>query len=201
PGEAATTLDLQSLTIDPDPEDVEHEFRVAGDVPNGLTARVEGSTLSVEAASDVRKGTTATLTVRVSDGTTEPVEGQVTVRVTASTRALATANTDTIAEADQGRTISVPVLANDVNPFPDTPLEIVSVTTETGDGTAEQDGDNVVVTPGADFVGTMVVRYTIQDATEDVDRQVDGRVVLTVQGVPDAPGAPTVTSAQDRTVV
>ncbi|WP_314506266.1 fibronectin type III domain-containing protein [uncultured Microbacterium sp.] len=57
------------------------------------------------------------------------------------------------------------------------------------------------MTPAADFVGTLVVRYTIQDATEDPDREATGQVVLTVQGVPAAPGAPTVTSVQDRTVV
>ena len=58
-----------------------------------------------------------------------------------------------------------------------------------------------MVTPAADFFGTMVVRYTIQDATEDADREVEGRIRLTVQGVPDAPGTPTVSSVQDRTVV
>ena len=47
----------------------------------------------------------------------------------------------------------------------------------------------------------MVVRYRVQDATEDVDREVEGRIRLTVQGRPDAPGTPTVSSVQDRTVV
>ena len=47
----------------------------------------------------------------------------------------------------------------------------------------------------------MVVRYRIQDATADVDREVEGRIVVTVQGRPEAPGTPSVSSVQDRTVV
>ncbi len=95
----------------------------------------------------------------------------------------------------------MPVLANDFNPFPETPLKLLSANVETGGGSASVEGDQVVVTPSADFVGTLVVRYRIQDATEDPDREATGQVVLTVQGVPAAPGAPTVTSVQDRTVV
>ncbi|MGM7667906.1 Ig-like domain-containing protein [Microbacterium sp. A93] len=200
PGEDASTLDLAALTSDPDPEDG-HEFRLVGSPGDGLSARVEGSTLLVEAASNAKKGTTTTLTIRVSDGETDPIEGTVIVRVSASTRSLATANTDTIDEAHQGETITVPVLANDFNPFPETPLTLVSAAPETGNGVAKIDGDEVTVTPSAKFVGSLVIRYTVRDATEDVDRQVEGRIVLTVQGVPDAPGRPRVTSVQDRTVV
>lgn len=202
PGEDATSLDLAALTTDPDPEDAgKHTFTLVDSPGNGVSARLEGATLFAEAASNAKKGTTETVTIRISDGETEPIEGTVVLRVTASTRAPATANPDTIDEANQGETISVPVLDNDFNPFPETPLKLISVVPETGAGTASVDGDNVTVTPGAKFVGTLVLRYTIQDATEDVDRQVDGRVVLTVQGVPDAPGRPQVTSVQDRTVV
>ncbi|GAA1535963.1 hypothetical protein HD600_001571 [Microbacterium ginsengiterrae] len=202
PGEDATTLDLAALTSDPDPEDEgTHTYSLQGSAGGGVSARIDGSTLSVEAASNAKKGTAQTLTIRVSDGETEPIEGTVIVRVGASTRALATANTDTIAEADQGKTITVPVLDNDFNPFPETPLKLVSASPESGSGTASVQGDQVQVTPSADFVGTLVVRYTIEDATEDSDRRVDGRVVVTVQGVPEAPGRPQVTSVQDRTVV
>ncbi|GAA1852638.1 Ig-like domain-containing protein [Microbacterium koreense] len=202
PGEDPAVLDLAALTTDPDPEDAgSHSFSLVGGEDRGITARVDGDRLLVEAASNAQKGAATTLTIRVTDGVTEPVEGQVLVQVAASNRALPTANTDTISQADQGATISVPVLANDFNPFPETPLTLVSANVETGAGQARVDGDNVSVTPGADFVGTLVVRYTIRDATEDPDREATGQVVVTVQGVPDAPGAPTVMSVQDRTVV
>lgn len=202
PGEEATTLDLAALTSDPDPGDAgAHTYALEGRAGDGVSASIDGSTLSVEAASNAKKGTAQTLTIRVSDGETEAIEGTVVVRVTASTRSLATANTDTIAEADQGEAILVPVLDNDFNPFPETPLELVSASPETGAGSATLEGDQVRVTPSEKFVGTLVIRYTVEDATEDVDRHVDGRIVLTVQGVPEAPGRPQVTSVQDRTVV
>ncbi|WP_300267462.1 Ig-like domain-containing protein [Microbacterium sp.] len=202
PGEDATSLDLAALTTDPDPEDEgNHDFSIVGDVGGGLSARIEGAKLFAEAEANANKGTSERVTVRITDGETEPIEGTVILNVTASTRAPATANTDTIDEAHQGETITVPVLENDFNPFPETPLELLNVVPETGVGTASVEGDQVRVTPGADFVGTLVLRYTIEDATEDPDRHVDGRVVLTVQGVPDAPGRPQVTSVQDRTVV
>ncbi|MCR2763865.1 Ig-like domain-containing protein [Microbacterium sp. zg.B48] len=202
PGEEAGVLDLAALTVDPDPEDAgTHEYSLAGGQDKGITAEIDGDRLLVKAASNAKKGAATTLTLRISDGVTDPIEGAVLVQVTASNRAMPAANTDTIAEADQGKAVTVPVLANDFNPFPETPLKLLSANVETGSGSASVNGDNVVVTPSADFVGTLVVRYTIQDSTEDPDRQATGQVVLTVQGVPAAPGAPTVTSVQDRTVV
>jgi hypothetical protein len=202
PGEPATSLDLAALTTDPDPEDADKiGFRISGQPGGGVQARVDGTKLLVEAGSSTPKGTTATVQLRIDDGTTEPVEGSVAVQVTASTRSLPTANTDTIAQADQGEPLTVPVLDNDVNPFPETPLKVVSAVSETGTGTVSFSASEVKVTPDAEFVGTMVVRYRIQDATKDADREVDGRIVVTVQGVPDAPGTPAVSSVQDRTVV
>ena len=202
PGEPATELDLAALTTDPDPDDADKlRFSISGKPSAGLSARIDGSKLLVEADSNTPKGTASTVQVRIDDGTTPPVEGSVAVLVTASTRSLPTANTDTIAEADQGKAVTIPVLANDVNPFPETPLKVVSAVPETGSGNVKFTGDEVTVTPSVDFVGSMVVRYRIQDATKDADREVDGRVVLTVQGVPEAPGTPTVASVQDRTVV
>jgi hypothetical protein len=202
PGEDPTVLDLAALTTDPDPQDKgEHEYSLVDGEGKGISADIDGDRLLVEASANAKKGAATTLTIRVTDGVTEPVEGSVLVQVTASNRAMPAANTDTISEADQGQTVRVPVLANDFNPFPETPLEILSANVETGSGRASVEGDEVVVTPSDDFVGTLVVRYTIQDATGDADRETTGQVVLTVQGVPDAPGAPTVTSVQDRTVV
>ncbi|GAA1999525.1 Ig-like domain-containing protein [Microbacterium ulmi] len=202
PGEDAATLDLRALTTDPDPDDLAGmRYRIMGDVPAGLTASVDGATLHVGAASSTRKGTTASIAVEIADGETEPIRGSVTVRVTASTRPLPTANDDTVAEAHQGKTVTVPVLDNDFNPFPETPLKIVAYVVETGVGDAEISGSGIRVTPDADFFGTMVVRYRVQDATEDADREVEGRIRLTVQGRPAVPGKPVVSSVQDRTVV
>lgn len=202
PGEKASTLDLAALTTDPDPEDEgKHRYKYVSGAGKGITAKIDGSKLLVEASSDVEKGTVSSLKLEITDGTTEAVEGTVTVRVGASTRPLPAANTDTISEADQGKSITVPVLANDYNPFPETPLKLMTAATESGSGGAAVKGDQVVVTPDPSFVGTMVVRYRIQDATKDPDREANGQIIVTVQGVPEAPGTPLVSSVQDRTVV
>ena len=203
PGEDATPLDLAALTDDPDPEDKgKHTYTLVGGEGSGVSARIQdGDTLMVEASSSAKKGTAVTLKVRISDGTTEPIEGTVTALVTASTRAMPAANTDTVSEADAGKTITVPALANDFNPFPETPLKIVSAVAESGSGQVSYTDKDVTITPAKSFVGTLVVRYRIQDATEDADREVNGQIVVTVQDVPAAPGTPVVTSVQDRTVV
>lgn len=203
PGEAAATLNLAKLAYDPDEGDQEKlSFSIAGSVPAGFQASVSGSTLTVSADAEAAAGATASLTVQASDGTSAPGEGTVTLTVVTSQRPFPVANDDVIAQANQGQTQTVDVLANDYNPFADKgPLTIVSARVDSGRGDAAVRGDRVVVTPAADFVGTMIVTYRIADATGAADRQVDGRILLTVQGKPDAPGTPTVTSIQDRTVV
>lgn len=204
PGEEATSLDLGALTTDPDPEDADKlRFSTSGQPGEGISVRIEGDKLLAEAASNAKKGTTVTVPVRITDGTTEPVEGTVQITVSASTRNMPVANPDTVSEADQGETITVPVLDNDTNPFKSEgkPLDLLSALVESGQGDVEVAGDVLKITPDATFVGVMVVRYRIADATEDPDREVDGRVTVTVQGVPDAPGMPTVSAVEDRTVV
>ncbi len=203
PGEDATTLGLRELVTDPDPGDLDNlTFTLVSDAPGGISASIDAATLRVAAEANVAKGTSFSLLVRVTDNETAPVEAAITVTVTASTRELASVNDDIVEQADQGVLVSVPVLRNDVNPFPDTPLRIVSTAIETGDVSAVQvAGDSVEVTSTPDFVGTIVVRYTVEDKTEDADRRVDGRVRITVQGRPDAPGKPTVTAVESRTVV
>jgi len=202
PGEDATTLDLAALATDPDPEDQGNlTFELKGSTPDGLTAAVAGTTLSVSAATNTAKGTRALLTVTASDGEAEPAEATISVLVSASTRERASANDDVIEQSDQGSTESVEVLANDVNPFPDTPLKVTGAVLESGRATVAVKGDRVEVTSDEAYVGVVVVRYTIMDATDDIDRAAEGRIRITVQGRPDAPGKPVVSSVQSRTVV
>ncbi|WP_308492629.1 Ig-like domain-containing protein [Microbacterium terrisoli] len=203
PGEDASSLDLRALTTDPDPGDLDAiTYRVSGGRA-GLTARVDGHTLDVSADASTPKGTVGHFSIEISDGHNPAVTGTVDAEVTASTRPLAVATDDVIDQADQGKTVRVDVLTNDVNPFAKDgkPLKIVAAAAEAGDATVEIAGDHLQITPAASFVGRAVIRYRIQDATGDRDREVEGHVLMTVQGVPAAPGTPTVSSVQDRTVV
>jgi len=203
PGEGTVSLDLARLTRDPDEGDENRlSFRIDGDVPAGFRASISGTTLEVGADADVAPGATGSVRVLASDGTSAPGAGTVTLTAVVSERALPVANDDTVPNAAQGATTVVDVLANDVNPFADQgPLTIVSARVDGGSGTARVAGDRVEVTPGSDFVGTMVVSYRIADATGSPERQTEARIRLTVQGRPGIPGTPTVTSIQDRTVV
>jgi hypothetical protein len=201
PGEDAVQLNLRTVSRDPDQGDLEKlQYSVEGQPASGISANIDGQTLTVSAAGSAAKGP-STLTIQVTDGQSQPTTGTVTVNVLTSTRPLPSATDDVIPQAAQGQTVSVPVLANDYNPYPDSPLTILEATVETGTGSANVNGSNVDVTPAADFVGTMVVRYRIQDTTGDPDRQAEGRIRLTVQGRPDTIGTPFVTSIQDQTVV
>ncbi|WP_249356051.1 Ig-like domain-containing protein, partial [Cellulosimicrobium cellulans] len=188
-GEEAS-IDLARFATDPDGDPL--TFRATGQA-QGVTVTVEGtSTLRAQATPDVPKGSVVQVPITVTDGEHPPVEGAATLTVVASTRPLARANPDTVDDAHQGKATTVPVLANDSNPFPDTPLEIVGASVETGSGDVSYSGGDVVVTPADSFVGVMVVVYRIQDATKDPDRMVEGRVQLKVLGKPEAPSTPQV---------
>jgi hypothetical protein len=123
--------------------------------------------------------------------------------VVASNRPLPVANEDVVDKADAGKPQTVNVLANDFNPFPETPLRIVSASVETGSAAGQPAvaGDSINVTPAAGFKGVMVVRYSVMDKTDDVSRQTDGRLRITVRDRPDAPSAPTATDVRSRTAV
>ncbi|MCB2413183.1 Ig-like domain-containing protein [Demequina sp. TTPB684] len=200
PGEDPTLLDLSLLGSDPN-EDDQLTYDIAGDVADGFTARIEGTTLSVSADADTPKGTLTDLEIEVSDGVAPPVAGLVRVAVTSASRALAVANDDYVDDARPGKQIVVDVTANDYNPFPAEPLTVVSYGVEAGTGEVLIGEDGLRITPGATFNGTLQVRYTIQDRTGDTDRQVEGRVYVTVVKEPDAPVKPAIRSVEDRTVV
>ncbi|WP_026820241.1 Ig-like domain-containing protein [Arthrobacter castelli] len=200
--EDGQSLDLAQLAKDPDKRDRDDlEFAIEGGIPAGYEASLDGSVLHVRAKDGTDAGYVGDINLSVTDGRSDPVTASVTVTTTASNRPVPVANNDVVSDAVQGETETVNVLANDVNPYEDTPLKIVEATVETGEGTASISGDSVAVTPSSDFVGTMVVRYTIADKTEDPGRFAQAKVKLTVKGAPDVPGTPSVEEVRDQTVV
>ena len=200
-GEEAV-LDLRQVATDVDEADKDRlAFALSGAAPAGIKVSLDGSTLKATADGGAPKGTVLPVGVTVTDGRSTPVGSTVNVQVVASKRPLAGVNDDVVANARAGQAERVDVLGNDSNPFPDSPLKVLSAAVETGTGTASVDGDAVTVTPADNFVGTLVVRYRVQDKTQDAEREVDGRIRLTVKDKPDAPATPTVSEVRDRTVV
>ncbi|MEV0951734.1 Ig-like domain-containing protein [Promicromonospora sp. NPDC050249] len=193
-----SSVDLSRYVKDPDKDTL--TFQVKGS--NGITPTVSGSAVSAMVDPSVSKGTFQQLPLTVSDNKNPAVSGELTVKVVGSTRDLVQTTDDVVIDAHQGEATTIPVLANDTNPFPEKELTLVgSATVETGSGKASYSGNQLVVTPGEDFTGAMVVRYTVQDATEDPDREVDGIAKLTVLGKPEAPRAPRVEEVRSETVV
>ncbi|MDI3329142.1 MAG: Ig-like domain-containing protein [Micrococcus sp.] len=196
-------LDLAQAASDPDPQDAGNLQFALGEVAvEGVDVSLDGSVLSARADTRTEKGTQGSVQVTVTDGRSDPVPARVSISVNASDRELAVANPDVVPDAHQGRAETVPVLANDVNPFEgEGPLTVRAASAPAHQGRAHVSGENVVVTPNEDFVGQMRVQYTVGDLTEDPAREVQGTITLNVKGAPEAPGVPRVESVGDGEVV
>ncbi|MEU4361354.1 Ig-like domain-containing protein [Promicromonospora sp. NPDC023987] len=196
-GEEAT-VDLSRYVKDPDKDPL--TFEVTGG--EGISTAVSGATVTGQVEPSISKGTFRELPMTVSDGMNPPVDAKLTVEVVASTRPLVQTTEDVVRDAHQGEAETMSVLDNDTNPFPEDELTLSGTpTVDTGSGTASYSGNQLVVTPDEDFTGAMLVRYRVQDATKDADREVDGIAKLTVLGKPEAPRAPRVEEVRSETVV
>lgn len=195
-GEAATVVDLRAATTHPNPS-VRGEFRYDGlqGASGGITGGISGGDLTVSAPFGVQPGTETTFTfsVRYREYT---VPGSVRVTVVSSTRPLVQPAEDA-AKGRRGVTDTVNVLANDFNPFAaqGEPLRVVDAVIENAAESQATishtaDGD-VTVRPGPVFIGVVSVVYTVEDATRDPNRRVQGRLLYTVRDVPSKPAAPT----------
>ncbi len=176
PKAESVSLELGNLAKDVDSGDQEKlKFELDGTLPDGFKATIEGQTLKVTAEATTAAGRKGTIPLKVTDGRSEPVKATVAATVVASNRPLPTANEDVIEKANAGRTETINVLANDFNPFSDTPLKIISATVETGSaaGAPAVNGDSITVTPAEGSKGVMVIRYTVLDKTDDPSRQAE----------------------------
>ncbi|MCR8671432.1 Ig-like domain-containing protein [Agrococcus sp. HG114] len=201
-GEGPATFDLRDATKDPDPGDLEAMvFEQRGGSMAGVTVSLRGSVLTATAEVTTPPGTTGSFQIVAIDPHGNEAPGTVVVEVVATTRPLAIAQPDS-GEATQGVPITVDVVGNDFNPFADRgePLRVVSAEVVAGDGDVSNGDREVTVTPGGDFSGVLTVRYTVQDATELVARQVTGTLTLNVKGRPDAPPRPNVDATGDSQV-
>ncbi|MCQ9163401.1 Ig-like domain-containing protein [Arthrobacter sp. STN4] len=192
--------DLARLAKDPENDPL--QFKLAGAAPPGFKAALSGSRLTVTASADARPGVSGSIAVSASDGHNPPVTANIVVTATSSTRPKAVANDDVVPDAQAGRPATANVLANDVNPFPDTPLKVIGTQLESGGAgiTVSHTDSTVTVNSGPDFKGTVVVRYSVQDKTKDAARVVNGRLTVTIKGRPDTPQAPRILEEKDKAV-
>ncbi len=185
-GEEAVTQNLALMVSDPDGQDPEGFAYSLVDTPNGVAVSLDGRTLSVRAATDQPKGALAPIVVSVDDGS-GPVRAEIPVEVVASTRPRIQVSDAVIGAANAGGVETIDLAGYTINPFPETPIRIVSASIQLGRGTVDPHGTVLTITPAADYHGDMTVTYRLMDATGDPDRMVEGRIVLVVRDRPDAP--------------
>lgn len=196
------TLDLSRLTEDPDKDDLAAmKYQLAGGNTNSFDVSTDGKSLKVSTDAATATGVTGAVVVKATDQRGLEASATYQLSVTASDRPQPVANDDVEDNAAAGKQVSVNVLANDTNPFPETPLKIIEATVETGDGTALVAGDSILVTPRSGFSGSLIVVYTVQDKTGEVSRQATARLRLSVKDKPLAPGTAQAQSVGDQTAL
>ncbi|GAA1949993.1 Ig-like domain-containing protein [Agromyces allii] len=199
-GEDPLEIELLDSTSHPNPAMLDRVvFSGLAGANSDIRAGLAGSTLTVLVPRGVDPGVRTTLTFDVTlNGLTVP--GEVDVTVVSSSRPLAIpADDPTAAESStyrRSQTVTLDVLANDVNPFASEgePLRVVGALLDQVDAGASASisftDDTVTIRTGPTATGTLSAVYTVQDATGDRTRQVQGRILLSIVDVPDAPQAP-----------
>ena len=134
PNGDSASIDLARLTTDPDDGDVQNmKYELVGDVPAGFNAGIDGTDPEGSRPRTARPpAPTAPSRSRPGTRAVWKPPRPTSCTVTASNRPKPVANDDVEPNAAAGKPVTVPVLANDANPFPETPLKIVAATTETG---------------------------------------------------------------------
>lgn len=191
PGEAAKTFDLRTASSHPNPAVIQELTYQKFDAPSGpIKATLSGSIVSMSTDVSTPVGTTSVVKFEVDLGSTFSVPAQITVKVVKSTRPLPQTVDDAEPNGRSSTTYTISPLTNDFNPFADQgkPLKITDVTFQGDDlgasGLTHSDS-TVSVTTGTAKSGTINLIYTIQDATKSTDRQVQGRIVVTVTSAPE----------------
>jgi hypothetical protein len=198
-GAEPETLDLRLSSNHPNTEVLaDLSYSGLSAATGGIVAGLSGSALTVSAPFGVQPGTATTLNFTVTYGKFT-IPGSVHVRVVSSSQPLPSAVDDSFADGRSSKAVTLPVLANDFNPFPGTPLKIIAADVSNGaNATVSISGANLIVTPGPDKTQQISVIYKIEDATTDPNRHVQGRADVMVTSAPDQPPAPTLVAEADR---
>ena len=191
PGEPTTTLDLRKASSHPNPAVInELQYNNVGIPTSAVKASISGAVLSASTDVSTPVGTVMIVKFTVVLGANFSVPGQVTIKVVKSTRPLPQTVDDAEPNGRSDTTYTISPLANDFNPFADkgTPLKVVGVTFQ-GDALGatqlSHTDSTVSVHTGIAKSGTINLIYTVRDAANSADREVQGRIVVTVTSAPE----------------
>ena len=194
-GGETVTVDLRQSTGHPNPQ-ILQEVTYSDISPSSgeLSTQLSGSNLTMSVPVDTPKGTTYTVGVTLRwDKFTVP--GTINVTIVGSTRPLPVAVSDVYETKRPVGTATVNPLANDSNPYQTTgkPLKIVAakITNSGNVGSVTFTDSEIRITPNSSPPSMVIeIAYTIQDATKDPDRLVNGTITYTVTDVPDVTQKP-----------
>lgn len=192
-GEDASQIAMDQWVSDPDGDDPSGmTYTITDKQVEGVSASASGSTLSVSADAEAPKGQAGQLTIEVTDQQGASASASVPVNVIASSKPLVQTSPGQITlKAGESKTVDVSEYAT--NPLADQgPLTIMGDPATSAGGSATASGSTMTIQADAGFNGSFTVTYRVQDATKDVEREVQGTITATVL---DKPGAPTGASA------
>ena len=192
-GEDASQIAMDQWVSDPDGDDpAGMTYTITDKQVDGVSASASGSTLSVSANAEAPKGQAGQLTIEVTDQQGASASASVPVNVIASSKPLVQTSPGQITlKAGESKTVDVSEYAT--NPLADQgPLTIMGDPATSAGGSATASGSTMTIQADAGFNGSFTVTYRVQDATKDIDREVQGTIQATVL---DKPGAPTGASA------
>ena len=192
-GEDASQIAMNQWVSDPDGDDpAGMTYTITDKQVEGVSASASGSTLSVSADAEAPKGQAGQLTIEVTDQQGASASASVPVNIIASSKPLVQTSPGEISlKAGESKTVDVSEYAT--NPLADQgPLTIMGDPTTSAGGSATASGSTMTIQADAGFNGSFTVTYRVQDATKDVEREVQGTITATVL---DKPGAPTGASA------
>ncbi|XBH20778.1 fibronectin type III domain-containing protein [Jonesiaceae bacterium BS-20] len=200
-GSSPVTVDLLQLTSFPDgTTDPQVTYRSTGVSKPGVRVDIEGSQLQISADETVARGTQGQVQLTIGYGLSGQSSAVLNFAVVASNLPKPAVNNHTVnANAGEPKTIDVLAGAND--PFGQgLRVSAVSVLTQGTAAVAQITGNQVLVTPGPDFAGTVELAAVVTDALNDPNRSVESRIQVHVRKVAEPPRTPTVTDTSSRTV-
>lgn len=207
-GEKPREVSLSAMVDDPDPGDnAKMAYKLVSSSAD-VQAVVKGQQVLVSVPADAKLGSRHEIVVSVDDGTTPALKMTLPVTVTHSTRPLMTVSDIVEKEGRVGVAKTFDVSEVITNPFADSggKIELVGNPSVTPAGSAEvtADGLKITVTPrdsnrADDAAESLVVGYTVRDATKDPARDRTGAIKVTVKGVPNAPTDVTADAQGSRT--